>query len=108
MGAQEALPEASGPGSVVLDIGEDVGAAIITTPESLAGCELEIRAAGRAWDGRHVAVLERRLPSGPIWAGVFPALQEGVWEARIRDQPDGPSSTFTVAGGRATRAHLPG
>ena len=49
----------SGPsekGSVLIDIGNDVGAVVVTTPSSLIGSEIEIRRCGTSWDGTHVAV----------------------------------------------------
>ena len=45
----------------MLDIGGDIGAAVITTPAVLKGEELEIRPSRGGWTGRHVAVLPRPL-----------------------------------------------
>ena len=42
----ESLPEPPGPGAVVLDIGGDIGGAVVYAPEALAGSEIEIRRAG--------------------------------------------------------------
>ena len=102
----ETLPEPSGPGSVVLDIGGDVGAAAVFVPSSLAGVEIEIRRDGDPWEGRHVAVRERRLPDVTAWAALFPSLVSGGYEIRVRHgDPDGPTSRFTVAGGRVASVY---
>jgi len=96
----ETLPEPSGVGTVVLDIGGEVGAAVIYLPASLAGEEIEIRAVGHPWTGTHVAVLERVLQSGSVWAAVFSALHEGSYEIRIKDaDPLGPTAPVEVVGG---------
>jgi hypothetical protein len=102
----ESQPEPTGPGRVVLDIGGDVGAAVVRTPAALAGSELEIRRPGETWTGRHVSVRERPLPDGAVWAGVFEGLQAGRWEVRVRDRPDSPSAVFTVNGGRVSNVYF--
>ncbi|HEX3908183.1 MAG TPA: hypothetical protein VHW92_09670 [Mycobacteriales bacterium] len=104
--ATETLPEPSGPGTVVLDIGGDVGAAAVYVPATLAGVEIEIRRDGEAWEGRHVAVRERQLPDAAVWAALFPTLDSGDYEIRVRHgDPAAPSTRFTVAGGRVTTVH---
>ena len=103
----EQLPDPSQAGSVVLDIGGDVGAAIVVAPASLAGVEIEIRRFGEPWAGRHVAVRARHLPDRTVHAAVFEALQRGSYEARIRHS-DGaqPPCRFEVEGGRVTSTAL--
>lgn len=94
-------------GSVVLDIGGERGAAIVHTPPSLDGREIEIRRQGTAWDGTHVAVRPRRIPDGVVYAALFPELVEGDYEVRVRKGPaDGPAAAVAVHGGRVSRAHL--
>lgn len=68
-------------GSVMLDIGEDVGALVVHVGSPLLGHEVEARPvnSGRA---THADVLERRTPHGPVYAVVIPALHAGrytVW-----------------------------
>jgi hypothetical protein len=75
----------TGPASVMADLGGDVGAAVVYTPEALVGRELEIRALGRAWDGTHTEVRERRVGATIRWAGFFGALPAGSYEVRVRD-----------------------
>lgn len=106
MTTTETLPESSGPGSVVLDIGGEVGAAAVYVPASLAGLEIEIRRDDEAWAGQHVAVRERVLPDRVVWAALFPSLRQGSYEIRVRGgDPDGPTDTFDVAGGRVAARH---
>jgi hypothetical protein len=94
-------------GSVVLDIGGDCGAAIVNTPASLDGFEIEIRRPGTAWDGTHVAVRPRQIPDGVVYAALFPELAQGHYEVRIRGGvPAGTVATVTVEGGRVSRAEL--
>jgi len=58
-------------GIVIVDIGGDAGAAVITTPPELAGAQIEIRAEGTEWDGSHTAVHERQGPGNTTSAAVF-------------------------------------
>ncbi len=94
-------------GSVVVDIGGDVGAAIVSTPASLVGSEVEIRPCGAAWDGTHVAVHERQVAGGVIHAALFPGLEYGTYEVRIKGDRASPVTTFTVVGGEVSAARLP-
>jgi hypothetical protein len=104
--AVETLPAPSQPGSVLVDIGGDVGAAAVYVSASLDGEEIEIRAVGDEWAGVHVAVRERLLPDGSVWAALFPALTEGDYEIRVRfADPDGPTEKLTVSGGRVASLH---
>ena len=94
--------EASEKGSVVVDIGGDVGAAIVRTPATLVGSEIEIRRCGAAWDGSHVAVRARHLPGGDVHAAFFPGLGQGTYQVRLRGDEDGPVTTLAVEGGRVS------
>jgi hypothetical protein len=94
-------------GSVVLDIGGERGAAIVHTPPSLDGVEIEIRRRGTAWDGMHVAVRPRRIPDGVVYAALFPVLVQGDYEVRVRGgAPDGATADVAVNGGRVSQAHF--
>jgi hypothetical protein len=103
MMTMEVIPEPSSPGSVVLDIGGEVGAATIFVPATLLGREIEIRDVQDEWAGTHVGVRERVLPDGPAWAAVFPSLSQGDYEIRMRGGVDEmPTFTFAVEGGRVS------
>jgi hypothetical protein len=71
-------------GSVMLDIGGNIGALIISTTESLLLAEIEVShvdADPRA-HRPHVAVRERRGPGGVQYAAIYPGLPAGnytVW-----------------------------
>ncbi len=93
-------------GSVVVDIGGDVGAAIVSTPASLLGSEIEIRRCSTAWDGTHVAVRERQVSGGVMHAALFSGLESGTYEVRRRDDAASPVATFKVEGGRVSAARL--
>jgi hypothetical protein len=90
-------------GPVVLDIGGAIGAAVVIGPARFEGLELEIRAAHGAWDGTHAMFHSRDTECGAVVAAVFPQLVEGNWELRLRDDPDGPTATVKVLGGRASQ-----
>lgn len=83
-GREEAPQAPSHVGSVLADIGGDVGAAILYVPETLTGLEIEIRPFGRDWDGTHVAVRERHLSGTVVQAAFFGSLRAGHYEVRVR------------------------
>lgn len=93
-------------GGVILDIGGDIGAAIVRTSPTLAGSEIEIRRAGDPWAGIHTAVRERRLPNGAMYAALFGALVSGHYEIRVRDYPTSPVVSVEVEGGKVTGAEF--
>ena len=108
MTGAEQLPAPSGPGTVVLDIGGDIGAAVVSTPPELLGEELEIRPGSGPWAGRHVAVLDRPLGARTRSAAVFPSLDAGPWVVRRRHRPEDPTEVaFDVEGGRVTSVAWP-
>ncbi|CUR59607.1 conserved hypothetical protein [metagenome] len=110
MTAQEVQAENpyAGQGSVLLDIGGDVGALVVTMPPGLEGVEVEIRPVGgpdlrfdprashhhghdhQHGDGHdhvhphdvhpHVAVVSRPTAAGAVPSLVFPELLEGSYE----------------------------
>jgi hypothetical protein len=95
-------------GSVPLDIGGEVGAAIVSTPSRFLGSEIEIRRCGTAWDGTHVAVRARHVSGGVVHAALFSGLGDGLYEVRLRGDVDGPAAVLTVQGGRVSETRLPG
>ena len=99
----ETLYGPSEAGSVVADIGGDVGAAILPVPEALAGREIEIRPAGAEWDGTHTGVRERHVSGAVIWAAFFGSLPAGRHEVRVRGD-ESRTLGLDVAGGRVTEA----
>jgi hypothetical protein len=101
------LSRPSEKGSVLLDIGGDVGAAIVRTPASLVGSEIEIRRCDTAWDGTHVAVRDRHVLGGVVHAALFSGLVQGHYEVRVKGSGGGPTATLTVEGGRVCDTRFP-
>ena len=64
-------------GTVMLDIGEDVGALVVHVDSPLLGHEVEARPATGDRRATHADVLERKTPQGPVYAVVIPALLGG-------------------------------
>jgi len=85
------------PETVVLDIGQDVGALIIYTEAELHGREIEVSPRGNPAKRVHVEVLERRINSQPVFAAVFPGLRAGDYD--IWENFPNASGTVTIVGG---------
>ena len=83
--------------SVVLDIGQDIGALIIYTETALRGREIEVSPRGSVATRVHVEVLERRINGRPVFAAVFPGLRAGEYD--IWANAPNPSGTVTIVGG---------
>jgi hypothetical protein len=107
----------AGQGSVLLDIGDDVGALVVTTPLGMVGLEVEMRPAGAGYHPEpdqtgahahwpHVAVVVRPTPAGPLPSLVFGAVPAGRYELYRR--PHGPVElTVDVVGATVTEAVWP-
>jgi hypothetical protein len=81
----EVQPGALVAGSVVLDIGGDIGAALISMPDETTGMEVEIRRTDDPWDGTHTGI----RPSGPLGSfAVFGRLRAGDYEIRVKGSTD--------------------
>jgi hypothetical protein len=97
----------SGPGTVIMELGAEVGALILYTPADLDGAEIEISRHGDVMSRRtHSQVRRRQLESVTKYAAVYSALTAGqytIW----RDQ-DRPAGTVTIAGGQITSCRWPG
>jgi hypothetical protein len=109
----------AGNGPVVLDIGGDIGALIVTMPAELEGVEIEARpVAGAAFESYagghlpHVAVLARPgglgrpTGSGMQHSAVFGELQDGEYELYLRPQ-EPVRLRAVVRGGAVTTATWP-
>jgi hypothetical protein len=99
----------AGQGPVVLDIGGDVGAVVITVPARLSGAEIEmrpLRGAAAPPPLRHVGVLPRPVAGGRVHSAVFDAVRGGAYEIYVR--PDGPVAlSVEVRPGEVTFATWP-
>lgn len=94
----------SGQGTVVLDIGGDVGALVVHTTDLLDGVEIEIARQGERQAFVHTEVRERRLPEGSVWAGVFPAIAVGDY--RLLGLNGSADRDITITSGRVTEVTL--
>jgi hypothetical protein len=93
-------------GSVVLNLGVDIGALVLHAPAGLDGCEIEISPAG-APDARrtHSRVRERRTGAIVQYAAVYPELAAGnyvIWQDDTT-----PVTTVTIRGGEVADYHWP-
>ncbi len=119
----------AGQGPVLLDIGGDIGALVVTMPPTMDGVEVEIRPVGRPrthdhlhdhpqdhdhqddhghGEGHliHVAVVARPVRGKIVPSLVFPELVEGAYE--LYQRPAGPVElTVTVVGGEVTEVSWP-
>ena len=81
----------AGQGSVLLDIGGDVGALVVAMPPGMDGVEVEIRPVhGRDAHAHHphVAVVNRPVAGGLVPSLVFPDLVEGSYELYVKGTED--------------------
>ena len=84
--------------SVVLDIGQDIGALIVYTAADLRGREIEVSPRGIIATRVHVEVLERRISGVPVFAAVFPRLRAGDYD--IWESAPNPTGMVTIVGGK--------
>jgi hypothetical protein len=81
----------------VLDIGEGVGALVISTRADLHGHEIEVSPVDNETQRTHTAVLERRVNGRSVFSALFLALPEGeycIWT----DGPSVPQLVTIVSG----------
>ena len=102
-------PHAGQGTSVLLDIGDDVGALVVKLPPELEGAEIELLPAERHHHHHypHVAVVPRRAPDGVVIpSAVFYEVPGGSYRLRVR--PDGPVRlTARITGGAVTYREWP-
>jgi hypothetical protein len=87
-------------GSVVLDIGNDVGALVLHTTRQWLNHEIDLAPDDWSLPHTHSAVRERRSSDGSTYAAVYPQLQEGGYAIV------GSSQRLAIAGGRVTDVEL--
>ena len=101
----EAVAGPSGPGTVVLELGADVGALVVFTPAGLDGREIEISCDDSGGRRTHSAVRPRHMPTGTRYAAVYPELAAGTYTIWADSQR--PAGRVVVAGGRVTNWSWP-
>jgi hypothetical protein len=96
----------SGPGTVVLDLGADVGALILYTPAGLDGREIEIsRDTDPTARRTHSQVRARHLPAVTRYAAVYPGLPAGSYTIWAGDRDA--AGTVVITGGEITSWNWP-
>jgi hypothetical protein len=95
----------SGQGTVVLNIGGDIGAMVIHTPGSLHGHEIEVSPVDDPGTRTHAAVRARYVRGGVLWSVVIDSLPAGRY-AIWRD-PITVLTEVDVAGGMVTEYEWP-
>ena len=110
--AVEAENPFAGQGSVLLDIGDDIGAVVVVMPAEMEGVEVEIRPEhGALHHGHdhphghhpHVAVVNRPVVGGQLPSLVFPEVREGRYGLYLKET-DVRRLTVEVAGGQVASA----
>ena len=107
----------AGQGSVLLDIGGEVGALVVTMLAAMVDVEVEIRPWASSHhhshhhDGEHhhphVAVVERPVVGAVVPSLVFPELIEGRYELYVKGT-DLVELTVDVLGGEVVTTEWPG
>jgi hypothetical protein len=96
----------SGPGTVVLELGDDVGALVLYTPAGLDGREIEISRDDDPGRHRtHSQVRPRHLATVTSYAAVYPGLPAGTYT--IWADEHHPAATAVITGGRVTSCRWP-
>jgi hypothetical protein len=102
----------AGQGSVLLDIGDDIGAVVVAMPIEMEGVEVEIRPDSHDQQSTghvhhpHVAVVNRPVEGGQLPSLVFPEVREGAYGLYLKESAVR-RVTLTVAGGQVTSAEWP-
>jgi hypothetical protein len=110
----------AGQGSVLLDIGGDVGALVVSMPPAMVGVEIEIAPVGEVSHGHghghghghehghrpHVAVVDRPVTDGHQPSLVFPDLVGGSYELFDKGE-DTVLLTAEITGGQVTFLEWP-
>jgi len=94
----------SGPGTVVMEVGGDIGALILYTPAEMDGREIEISPDGSA-KRTHSQVRARHMAAGTSHAAVYPGLVAGPYT--IWDGADRPAASVVITGGEVASCRWP-
>jgi hypothetical protein len=102
----EPVPGPSGPGTVVMDVGGDIGALVLYTPAEMDGREIEISRDGDPGARRtHSRVRLRHMAAATTYAAVYPNLTAGTYA--IWAGEENPAATVVIAGGQITTCRWP-
>jgi hypothetical protein len=95
----------SGQGTVVLDIGGDIGALVIYTPASCNGDEYDVSPVGDPQRRTHAEVRARYTGAGVVWSEVVSGLRAGrytVWRDAVT-----PVGEVDITGGAVAEFEWP-
>jgi len=95
----------SGPGTVVLELGADVGAQVLHTPAELDGREIEISRDEQGARRTHSQVRPRHMTTGTRYAAVYPDLAAGAYTIWAGEQD--PAGRVAITGGLVTNWSWP-
>ena len=95
----------SGPGTLILELGADVGALVLFTPAELDGREIEISRDDQVARRTHSQVRPRHMATGTKYAAVYPDLPAGVYTIWADERR--PAGRVVIAGGRVTNWSWP-
>jgi hypothetical protein len=93
-------------GSVVMEVGGDIGALVLYTDAALAGAEIDLIAVGSDRPFGHSAVRARHLVGGTCHAAVYPGLPAGDYVIAAHGEVG--VRSVTVVGGRITEVRTGG
>jgi len=97
----------SGHGTVVMELGGDIGALVLYTPEDLDGREIEISRDGDPVARRtHSQVRRRHMADATTYAAVYPDLLAGTYTIWT-DEKDA-AAIVVITGGQITACRWPG
>ena len=102
----ESVAGSSGPGTVILELGADVGALVLFTPVGLDGREIEISRDDDAARRTHSQVRPRHMIRVTRYAAVYPDLPAGVYTVWAADQTSR-VGRVVITGGHVTNWSWP-
>ena len=99
----------SGPGTVIMELGADIGALILFTPADMDGEEIEISCDDEPGAKRtHAQVRARHMPGETRYAAVYPGLPAGRYTVWRDEHSPAAAVTVTVTGGQVSSCRWPG
>ena len=101
----EAAAGPSGPGTVILELGADVGALVLFTPADLDGREIEISMEDGVGRRTHSRVRPRHMPTETKYAAVYPDLPAGPYTIWADEQRQ--AGRVVITGGQVTNWSWP-
>jgi hypothetical protein len=97
----------SDPGTVVMELGADIGALVVYTPAGLNGREIEISRDDDPGAPRtHSRVRPRHMTTVIRYAAVYPSLRAGQYT--IWSDDENPAAVASIAGGQVTSCRWQG